>query len=689
MNLVQLISKNKYSKNSYILLGDWKLLLRTRSKSLDLYLFLLFTYLVTAVFQYIINVFWVQIGNILVSITLVTALIWRTESFTIYVPVQFLMFLSMYPFDLSLLLALVMGSYGLIASLLFGVIWRIDPNFNRFRDWVKFFLQSFLILLGFQLLQFMILNLLHEFFTHMLLSSLLNIAWVVMVSPLLISYLIDNEISVANFARYVLDTISYYSSHAYLLLLAFIGIPVLQVLSFKFFSHPVELFWLTLSFPIYIAYRFEKNFVSIYTVYDSMVIIITSIIFQPTLEESLIYILNLAVSLIVFSILASNERKLRKDQYEVQAMVLKIKSSNNLAELAGGIAHDFNNTLQAVLGSAELLKLEYNEDLVDAIIGRVEVGMELTKELLSLSRRNPGRVTTFSIDEVVRSFAVIQNRIMKRKWVIKLDLNSRRNITMNRHQLINILLNLIANSRDAMKDGGEIWIRTRESYQDGRDLLNSYLPSGRYIILEIQDTGIGIPKKSLNDIFVPYFTTKSERGSGLGLPSVRGLIEANNGYIDVESVLGEGTKVTLYIPPSHEEIKGDRQELSEWPVIEGQICVIDDDEQIRETLGMYLSSKGYSVVTFNSAGEFLDSPNRESSGLVITDIIMEGKGGIDIVKEMRMSDIQTPCILISGYQDGTKKELPQEVSIRYLQKPFSFADLQKEITRIMSSVSKN
>ena len=684
MNLVQLISKN-----SYILLQDWKLLLSTRSKNLDLHLFLFFTYLVTAIFQWTINVFWVQIGNILVSITLVTALIWRTESFTIYVPVQFLIFLSMYPFDLSLLLALVMGSYGLIASLLFGVIWRIDPSFNRFRDWVKFFLQSFLILLGFQLLQFMILNLHHELFTHMLLSSLLNIAWVVMVSPLLISYLIDTEISVATFARYVLDAISPYSSQVYLLLLAFVGIPTLQILSFKFFLHPVELFWLTLTFPIYIAYRFEKNFVSIYTVYDSMVIIIMSIIFHPSFEEILIYILNLAISLIVVSILASNERKLRKDQYEMQAMVLKIKSSNNLAELAGGIAHDFNNTLQALLGSAELLKLEYNEDLVDAIIGRVEVGMELTKELLSLSRRNPGRVTTFSIDEVVRSFAVIQNRIMRRKWVLKLDLNSRRNITMNRYQLINILQNLVTNSRDAMKDGGEIWIRTHESYQDAHDLLNTYLPSGRYILLEIQDTGIGIPKKSLSDIFIPYFTTKKERGSGLGLPSVRGLIEANNGYIDVESTLGEGTKVTLYIPPSYEEIEVDRQELSEWPMIEGQICVIDDDEQIRETLTMYLSSKGYSVVTFASGVEFLDSPNLESSGLVITDIIMEGKGGIEIVKEIRASDLQTPCILISGYQNVTKKELPQEVNIRYLQKPFSFADLQKEINRLMSNISKN
>ncbi len=662
---------------------------RERKRTLNFYMFLLLTFALASAFQYAIDTFVGHVGNVIFALALVFAYVKGRESFFIYIPVQFLYLLhQILPIDAAVT-SLTFGIMGLLLQGVFRSVWRVDLSFSRFKEWLKYSTQATFILLSLEITSFFLLQefMIQNIETHIFLSMLIDLSNVVLVSPMLITFVqTTRNFTLWDFTQFVIASIRPYNNDGYLLFTAIFVVPVLQFTALlQLTLNPlIDYYWLTLPLLMFVAYKFDKRFVSIYSSFDAAFVTTTiliahqsnSIEIRETLEV-FSYLLIISIVMVAISILASNERALQMDKYEIQSILLKSRANQMMGELTGGIAHDFNNTLQAIYGSAELLKLEYSDEIVDSILSRVENGLQLTSELLRLTRRHPGEVTTFNIDKMIASFTLIQNRILRRRWMIVPDLNSGANVRMNSKQLSNILLNLVKNAQEAMADGGQIHIRTRVE-RVRKNTLN-----GKYVVIEIEDSGVGIPQKNLQDIFVPFYTTKKE-GSGLGLASVKSLLGAVGGASEVTSTVSVGTTFTLYIPVSEEQVSTSSVYTeNDWPDIDGKIIIIDDDDEIRETLSTYLRSRGYVVESYHSPEEVLEHQDLSQAGLLITDVIMEGISGTELVMRLRDRGIEVPTILISGYQNIESSEFPSGRNISFLQKPFTFNNLKQVMVLVL------
>ena len=379
-------------------------------------------------------------------------------------------------------------------------------------------------------------------------------------------------------------------------------------------------------------------------------------------------------------------RHKRLEQQFVQAQKMQA-----VGQLAGGIAHDFNNLLTAIIGFCDLhLQRHGAGDPSFADIMHIKQNANraanLVRQLLAFSRQQTLRPKVLLVSDVLSDLANLLRRLIGETITLKIehgrDVGA---IKVDQGQLEQVIINLAVNARDAMPNGGQLTIRTRRIHAEDEIFAHyDVMPPGEYALIEVADTGVGIPEEHLDKIFEPFFTTKEVgKGTGLGLSTVYGIVKQTGGYIFVDSHVGEGTVFRLFLP-SHQEVGASvQQEESERAVrdLTGRetILLVEDEDAVRLFAKRALRNKGYRVLEARSGEEALEVIRNQESGfdLVISDVVMPNMDGPTLAREIRARFPQTPIIFISGYaEDVFRRKLAEEHhDIAFVPKPFSLTEL--------------
>jgi two-component system cell cycle sensor histidine kinase/response regulator CckA len=394
---------------------------------------------------------------------------------------------------------------------------------------------------------------------------------------------------------------------------------------------------------------------------------------------------------IIHEILCVGNDVTERKQLERQLRhALKIES---IGTLAGGIAHDFNNLLMTILGNTSLMLLntdhgDPNYKKLKTIEKQIESGSKLTSQLLGYARKGTYELKPINLNYLVKNSAEIFGRTRK-DISIKLELSpDLLSIEADGNQIEQILWNLYVNAADAMPEGGDFIIKTfkTDHIKTGRNSIFTPKP-GKYVLLTVTDTGIGMDKKTQERIFDPFFTTKEMgRGTGLGLASVYGIIKSHNGYIDVESKKGEGTTFSIYLPASEKIVKN-TVHLPKT-VVKGTetVLLIDDEELVLDVGKDLLETMGYRVLSARDGQEAIEvyKKNQDKIDIIILDMIMPNLSGGKVYDELKEINADVKILLSSGYSiDGQASAILQRGCNGFIHKPFSINELSGKLREIL------
>jgi two-component system, cell cycle sensor histidine kinase and response regulator CckA len=412
-------------------------------------------------------------------------------------------------------------------------------------------------------------------------------------------------------------------------------------------------------------------------------------------------------------------------QRELENKVIQQQKMEQVAQLAGGIAHDFNNVLSAIMMATDFLLNAHKP--TDPSFGDImqikqnaNRAASLVRHLLAFSRKQTLRPQVLDLREVLSDVNILLRRLIGEKvtldvvhgrdlWPVKADLS----------QFEQVIVNLAVNARDAMPDGGKLHVRTGnvtardcERYQNTKGM-----PAADYVLVEVADTGTGIPEAIVGKIFDPFFSTKEVgKGTGLGLSTVYGIIKQTGGFVYVESVLHKGTTFRIFLPrhiASAREIAMEAAEL-EAPAIantlaaadevkravtaaggtsidltgEGTILLVEDEEGLRALNARGLTSRGYTVLEAGNGVEAIEL--LEKSGkpvdLVVSDVVMPEMDGPTLARELRSRNPGLKIIFVSGYaEDAFQKNLPEHGQYAFLPKPFTLKQLVAAVKQTLAA----
>jgi two-component system cell cycle sensor histidine kinase/response regulator CckA len=373
-----------------------------------------------------------------------------------------------------------------------------------------------------------------------------------------------------------------------------------------------------------------------------------------------------------------------------------------VGQLAGGIAHDFNNLLTVINGYAELLLQRTPatdpsfRDLNDIRSNGLRAA-SLVRQLLAFSRQQTLEPQVLSVTDLVADWSVTLRRLIGDR--VKLKVEHGRDlwpVMADPTQLGNVLINLAVNARDAMPNGGTLTLRTSnvevgETKAQGHVLM----PTGDYCMIEIEDTGVGIPKENLGKIFEPFFTTKDKgHGTGLGLAQVYGIVKQTGGYIFPESEVGRGTVFRVYLPKyvapaTVEPVKMSESEKPQAPrdlTGVGTILLVEDEDAVRDFAVRALTMRGYRVLAASGGEEALDIVHSQDGeiDLLISDVVMPSMDGPTLVKAVRELKPALRIIFISGYAEEAFRNSPDRPEdFHFLPKPFSLKQLTTKVKDVL------
>ena len=383
-------------------------------------------------------------------------------------------------------------------------------------------------------------------------------------------------------------------------------------------------------------------------------------------------------------------------QEETLAQTRKLKA---MGQLTGGIAHDFNNMLATILGFAELLSedLQDNEEhsyYCKNITDTCERAATLTNQLLTFSRKQSKQTTVIDLHGLILGSMDLMQHSLGKKISIKQKLGAKEHFIMGEFaQLQNILLNMGFNARDAMPNGGILELNTENVSIYEKDILHLpvFIETGDYVVLHIRDTGTGMEKEVLDKIFEPFFTTKQAgKGTGLGLSTTYGTINAHNGSIFAESTPGEGTVFHIYFPVSNLKPQKDvekKASSSRNSVTSGTILVIDDEMTIRRMLIKTLKYVGYDVLDANSGkvGINLYKQNKDQISAVILDVIMPEMDGVQIYKALKKINPNVAVLVSTGYASSKQTIELEELGVEaFLKKPYRQSELVEAVSKVIN-----
>ncbi|MDD5168663.1 MAG: PAS domain S-box protein [Syntrophales bacterium] len=369
---------------------------------------------------------------------------------------------------------------------------------------------------------------------------------------------------------------------------------------------------------------------------------------------------------------------------------------NALGRLTGGISHDFNNILQAISAYNQLLTMKKTEADPDwkyltNIQGLTKRATDLVNQLLIFSRKVESKLVPIDINVEIRNYYELLINTLPKTITMTLDLaDDLHVINGDTAQLGQVIMNLAVNAKDAMPEGGELSIRTK-NIEFAKPLTRgeAHIDAGHYILFRISDTGFGIEKEDLDHIFDPFFTTKEAgKGTGIGLSVVYGIVENHGGYIFCTSEPGKGATFELYLPVSDGMIVEEKREKeTKHDLSKGHetILLVDDEPSLLDTGEELLSFLGYHVLTATSGESALAIIDREREriGLVILDLMMPGMGGAKCLVEILKIVPSMKVMIASGYTASVKKEdILTNGAVAFIQKPYYIEDINKKIREI-------
>lgn len=391
------------------------------------------------------------------------------------------------------------------------------------------------------------------------------------------------------------------------------------------------------------------------------------------------------------------ERKQAEDrQAKLTEQLHQSQKMEAIGQLAGGIAHDFNNLLAGIMGFAELLQISEQlsakqSDYVGKILSSAERAGNLTKQLLTFSRRGVKASTPIEIDKIITDTIAMLQRTIDKNIEINFE-NKANGISVIGDDTIlqNAILNISINASHAMPNGGKLIFSTENVFLDDNYCLfsNFDIKPGDYIELSIRDSGVGMPPEILSRIFEPFFTTKEQgKGTGLGLAMVYSAIQEHSGAINVYSELGTGTVFHIYLPVAGASSKKGTIAKS---LIQGSgtILIIDDEELIRITARGLLESLGYKVLLAENGIEGIKvyKLNQNEIDLIILDMIMPIMGGRETFSKIREINQNIPVLIASGFaKEADLIVLKSQGIAGFLQKPFRMAEISEKVHKAIGN----
>jgi PAS domain S-box-containing protein len=384
-----------------------------------------------------------------------------------------------------------------------------------------------------------------------------------------------------------------------------------------------------------------------------------------------------------------------EDVTSAHAMETELRHAHKmeaLGQLAGGVAHDFNNLLQIIQGYTELLHNQPSP-AEDSAKYRTEVlraarqASSLTRQLLAFSRRQVFTPEVIDLNEVVRNTSKMLKRLLGENIAYQLELCPNLwLIEADSDQLSQVLINLCVNARDAMPYGGSLTIRS-ENWATGaiEALPQAKLLSGDYVMLTVDDSGIGMDTATLEHIFEPFFTTKdSGKGTGLGLSTVYGIVRQSGGEVWAESTPGRGTRFHVCLPRSQREstaVATPGAARTTTKPLDQTILVVEDDADVRDAVAQYLPVLGYTVLAADPVRALdLAACHPGAIDLLITDVVMPGTSGPILAAKLRALRPGLRTVFMSGYiDDAMTRHGVLDSGDPFLQKPFTLAQLEEAI----------
>ncbi|KAF0249272.1 MAG: Multi-sensor hybrid histidine kinase, partial [bacterium] len=368
----------------------------------------------------------------------------------------------------------------------------------------------------------------------------------------------------------------------------------------------------------------------------------------------------------------------------------------SIGTLAGGIAHDFNNILGGVLGYTSFIKNQMSKSdplyrYINIIESSARRAADLTQQLLAFARGGKYRVQTLNINNLIKEAIELVESTIPSSIKLKLAVATEALVVeVDGGQIIQTIVNMCINARDAMPDGGLLNISTsRVTLDEQFTYAHPGSKVGNYVLLRVSDTGTGMTEETKHRIFEPFFTTKKDRkGTGLGLAMVYGIIKNHNGYVDVESEIGVGTTFSIYLPASNKQLEDVKRNTGNLKEGNETILVAEDEDIMRELLIEMLDSGGYQVISAENGQEALNIYHErfDQIDLVILDIDMPELNGKEAFQRFKEINPGVKVLLSSGYsQDGHPQDILNEGVLGFLQKPYGVNDLLDKIRTVMHS----
>jgi len=401
-----------------------------------------------------------------------------------------------------------------------------------------------------------------------------------------------------------------------------------------------------------------------------------------------------AVSGLILHFIDTTEHK------NLEIQIAQNQKMQAMGQLAGGVAHDFNNLLTAMIGFCDLLLQRHGPgDISFADIMQIKHDAKhaasLVRQLLAFSRRQALQPKLFDVTDALADLSNLLRRLLGE--TIELSITHGRGLGLVRvdpGQFDQVIINLAVNARDAMQGGGHLSVSTRAAtverpYQRGDDIM----PPGSYVAIEVSDTGTGIAEEHLGRIFEPFFSTKEVgAGTGLGLSTVYGIVRQTDGFIFVDSVMGEGTRFTIYLPrfeqgeaaapaapaptdaPARNDLTG-----------AGTVLLVEDEDAVRLFGSRALKNQGYNVIEARSAETALEALRATPQvDVLVTDVVMPGMDGATLARLVRQERPAIQVILMSGYsEDVAPEKVAGEDDMFFLPKPFSLKQLASLVKEAM------
>ena len=353
----------------------------------------------------------------------------------------------------------------------------------------------------------------------------------------------------------------------------------------------------------------------------------------------------------------------------------------SLGKLTGGVAHDFNNLLSVIANGIALLRMTTTEPnyikTLDSMERATSRGATLTQQLLSFARQQPLKQEKQDLNRVINNFESVLRRALKSSIDFKLNLaRFLPPALVDEAQLESALLNLIVNSADAVGMDGTITVKTR--LVDLVEHAVDDLPAGQYVQIAVQDTGVGIEPDLIRRVIEPFFTTKPVgKGTGLGLSQVYGLMQQTNGGMSIESILGSGTTVSLYLPAlAFEELEEPRALKRSHKAL-----VVDDQPDVLDMAAELFRTLGYDVFVASTGTDALAVLERNQDiGLLFSDVVMPGMNGIELARSARGLVPGIKVILATGYAaDVVTAQEQNQNSFPVISKPYKIADIVQHL----------